>query len=217
MNEIPSPVEGNGEINASSSSSSISSGIFFCFNISFSLRNRKLVIHIVTRCRWIHWSEKTAALRYATKGFPCEYVWAMTGEIPYWWRVTPQGFFNQSEALPRSAVGSDSLSVCNFCPRSSVVIPRVNQWTVVSRNVGGFLRPGAYWIFFSYIIMKAEGTLIAHVRHIKTLTWLRGFRVKIAIFLRLQCLAIPWRAFSTKKTKPIRANWPEILGVMWEL
>ena len=127
------------------------------------------------------------------------------------------GFFNQSEALPRSAVGSDSLSVWNFCPRSSVVIPRVNQWTVVSRNVGGFLRPGAYWIFFSYIIMKAEGTLIAHVRYIKTLTWLRGFRVKIAIFLRLQCLAIPWRAFSTKKTKPIIANWPEILGVMWEL
>ena len=107
----------------------------FCFNISFGLRNIKLVIDIVTRCRWIHWSEKTAALRYATKGFPCEYVWAMTGEIPYWWRVTPQGFFNQSEALPRSAVGSDSLSVWNFCPRSSVVIPRVNQWTVVSRNV----------------------------------------------------------------------------------
>ena len=132
---------------------------FFCFNISFSLRNRKLVIHIVTRCRWIHWSEKTAALRYATKGVPCEYVWAITGEIPYWWRVTPQGFFDQSEALPRSAVGSDSLSVWNFCPRSSVVIPRVNQWTVVSRNVGGFLRPGAYWIFFSYIIMKAEGSI----------------------------------------------------------
>ena len=35
---------------------------FCCFNIPFSLRNRKLVIHIVTRCRWIHWSEKTAAL-----------------------------------------------------------------------------------------------------------------------------------------------------------
>ena len=184
---------------------------FFCFNISFGLRNWKLVIHIVTRCLWIHWSEKkqkTAALRYATKGFPCEYVWAMTGEIPYWWRSLPRGSLTNQKHYP---------DLPWVVTRHRYGIPRANQWTVVSRNVGGFLRPGTYWIFFSYIIMKAEGTLIAHVRYIKTLTWLRGFRVKIAIFLRLQCLAIPWRAFSTKKTKPIIGNWLEILGVMWEL
>ena len=125
---------------------------FSCFNISFGLRNRTLVMHIVTRCRWIHWSEKTAALRYAIKGLPYEYVWAMTAEIPYWWRVTPQGFFNQSEALPRSAVGSDSSSVWNFCARSSDVSPRANQWTVESPNVGCFLRPGTHGIFFFFIL-----------------------------------------------------------------
>ena len=33
----------------------------------------------------------------------------------------------------------------------------------------------------------------AHVRYNKILTWLRGFRDRIAIFLRLHCLAIPRR------------------------
>ena len=43
---------------------------------------------------------------------------------------------------------------------------------------------------------------IAHVWYIKILTWLRGFRVKTANFLRLLCLAIPRRDLRTKKTKP---------------
>ena len=43
---------------------------------------------------------------------------------------------------------------------------------------------------------------IAHVRYNKILTWLRGFRVKIAKFLRLYCLAITRRELSTKTTKP---------------
>ena len=42
---------------------------------------------------------------------------------------------------------------------------------------------------------------IAHVRY-KILTWLRGFRVKIANFLRLHCVVITRRELNTKKTKP---------------
>ena len=34
-------------------------------------------------------------------------------------------------------------------------------------------------------------SIIAHFRYIKILTWLRGFRDKIAIFSQLHCLAIP--------------------------
>ena len=41
----------------------------------------------------------------------------------------------------------------------------------------------------------------AHVRCIKILTWLRGFRFRIANFSRLHCLAIPRTELSTKKTK----------------
>ena len=40
------------------------------------------------------------------------------------------------------------------------------------------------------------------VRYIKILTWLRGFRVKIANFSRLHCLAIPRGDLSTKEIKP---------------
>ena len=42
---------------------------------------------------------------------------------------------------------------------------------------------------------------IAHIRFIKILTWLRSFREKIANFSPLDCLAIPRRDLSTKKTK----------------
>ena len=42
---------------------------------------------------------------------------------------------------------------------------------------------------------------IAHVRY-KILTWLRGFRLKIANFLRLHCVAITRRELNTNKTKP---------------
>ena len=50
---------------------------------------------------------------------------------------------------------------------------------------------------------------------VKILTWLRGlakFRVKIANFSRLHCLAIPRKELSTKKTKPNIEKWPENLG-----
>ena len=44
---------------------------------------------------------------------------------------------------------------------------------------------------------------MAHVRYIKILTWLQGFRVKIENSSRLNCLKIPRRELSTKKkTKP---------------
>ena len=42
---------------------------------------------------------------------------------------------------------------------------------------------------------------MAHVRYIKILTWLQGFRVKIENFSRLNCLEIPRRELSTKKKK----------------
>ena len=57
---------------------------------------------------------------------------------------------------------------------------------------------------------------MAHVRYIKILTWLRGFRVKTANFLRLHRLAIPKRDMNTKNTKSKIAKWPESLGVMLE-
>ena len=56
----------------------------------------------------------------------------------------------------------------------------------------------------------------AHVRCLKILTWLRGFRSKIANFSRLHCLVIARRELSTKKTKPNIEKWPETLGVMSE-
>ena len=55
---------------------------------------------------------------------------------------------------------------------------------------------------------------IACVRYIKIRTWLRGFRVKIANFSRLRCLAISRKGLSTKKTKPNIEKWSESLGVM---
>ena len=126
--------------------------VFFCccFNISFGLRNRKLVVHIVTRCRWIHWSEKTADFSRRHKRFPAK--WRLSNDCRNSILMTCHspdlGFFNQSKALPRSTVGSDSSSVWNFCARSSDVILRANQWTAVSRNVGGFFRPATQWNFF---------------------------------------------------------------------
>ena len=100
-------------------------------------------------------------------------------------------------------------------PQTSFREQTSGQWCPKMSAVFSGREPTEF--FFSYIIMTAEGTLIAHVRCIKALTCLRGFRVKIAIFIRLQCLPIPRRALSTKKIKPIIANWPEILGVVLEL
>ena len=57
----------------------------------------------------------------------------------------------------------------------------------------------------------------AHVRYIKILTCLRGFRVQVTLFSRLHCLAIPRRDLSTKKTTPCIEKWPERLRVMLEL
>ena len=58
---------------------------------------------------------------------------------------------------------------------------------------------------------------IAHVRYIKILTRLRGFRNTIANFSRLHCLAIPRRELSTKKAQPNIEKWPESLGFKFEL
>ena len=58
--------------------------------------------------------------------------------------------------------------------------------------------------------------LIAHVRYIEILTWLRGLWEKIANFSRLQGLAIPRKDLSTKKTKLNIEKCPESLGVMLE-
>ena len=54
-------------------------------------------------------------------------------------------------------------------------------------------------------MQKIGGTIltIAHVRYIKILTLLPGFRVKIAIFSRLHCLAIP-KEKETKQRKMTR-------------
>ena len=54
---------------------------------------------------------------------------------------------------------------------------------------------------------------IGHVRYINTLTWLRGFRVKIVNVLSFFCLSIPKRDSNTKKTT-LNIVWPESLGAM---
>ena len=60
---------------------------------------------------------------------------------------------------------------------------------------------------------RANPKQITHVRYIKILTWLRGFRDKIANFSRPHCLIIPRRDLITKKTKPNIKKLPESLGV----
>ena len=48
------------------------------------------------------------------------------------------------------------------------------------------------------------------------LTWIRGFQIKIAIFLSFFCRSIPKRDLKTKKTQPNIEVCPESLGVMLE-
>ena len=60
----------------------------------------------------------------------------------------------------------------------------------------------AQWVAEIYRTPTSFPGALAHVRYIKIRTWLRGVRVKIANFSRLQCLAIPRGNLSTKKTKP---------------
>jgi len=58
---------------------------------------------------------------------------------------------------------------------------------------------------------------IGHVRYFNILTSIRGFRVKIAIFLSFLYLSIPKRDLDTKKTPPNIEVRPESLGAMLEL
>ena len=60
------------------------------------------------------------------------------------------------------------------------------------------------------------GCAIGHVRYINILTWLRGFRVKIANFSSFFCIIIPKGDLDTKKTTPNIEVWPESLGAMLE-
>ena len=98
-----------------------------------------------------------------------------------------------------------------------------------SRDVIGRLsvKPSCYWLWslvmslvrFDPSIVTVKQSFIVsqitHVRYIKILTWLRGFRVKIAYFSRLHCPQFP-RDLSTKKTKPNIEKLPESLGVVIE-
>ena len=51
---------------------------------------------------------------------------------------------------------------------------------------------------------------------VRRVTWLQGFRVKIANFSRLHCIVILRRDLNTKKTKPNMEKWPESVGVVLE-
>ena len=70
--------------------------------------------------------------------------------------------------------------------------------------------PRPHFFMFTHWSVMWERS-IAHIRYSKILTWLRGFRVKIANFSQLHCLAIPIRDLSTKKTKPNTEKWPQSL------
>ena len=69
-----------------------------------------------------------------------------------------------------------------------------------------------------YLILRQvkQFPRIARVRCIKIVTWLQGFREKIANFSRLHCLAVPRRDLSTIKTKPNIEVLPESIEVMLE-
>ena len=69
-------------------------------------------------------------------------------------------------------------------------------WACLVWNVIGLLTPSPNGL------QDERDVWTAYVRYTTILTWLRGFRDKIANFLRLHCLAIPRRDLSTKKTKP---------------
>ena len=58
--------------------------------------------------------------------------------------------------------------------------------------------------------------LIAHIRYINILTWLRGFLVKNVNFLSFFCLSILKRDMDTKITTPNMEVCPESLGAMSE-
>ena len=71
---------------------------------------------------------------------------------------------------------------------------------------GGALEPclesGADWgLKVRYCLGQLEISM-GHVRYINILTWLRGFRVKIANLSSFFCLSIPKRDLDTKNTTP---------------
>ena len=56
--------------------------------------------------------------------------------------------------------------------------------------------------FDTMILASTHRVVIGHVRYINIQAWLRGFRVKIAIFSSFFCPSIPKRDLDTKKTTP---------------
>ena len=84
------------------------------------------------------------------------------------------------------------------------VFEQLELGTILYYPYNSFIRSGIVtYIDRLTVRIYYDLRLIAHFRYyIKILTSLRGFRVKIANFSRLRCLAIPKRDLSTKKTKP---------------
>ena len=95
------------------------------------------------------------------------------------------------------------------------VFEQLELGTILYYPYNSFIRSG----FVTYIDRLTvriyyDLRLIAHFRYyIKIVTSLRGFRVKIANFSRLRCLAIPKR-LEHKENKTKYRKWPESLGVM---
>ena len=91
---------------------------------------------------------KRPTFRNVTTGFPRNDVWETNAEIPFWWRDSTKIWvvlligwkFSSTNQKHYPDLGSDASSVWNFCTRFSNVISRGNQWWVVSRNVGCFLK-----------------------------------------------------------------------------
>ena len=87
--------------------------------------------------------------------------------------------------------------------------------TISSHNVTTSTREPTTCAWISADIWRQDDT-IGHVRYINIQAWLRGFRVKIAIFSSFFCPSIPKRDFDTKKTTPNMDVRPESLGAMLE-
>ena len=105
--------------------------------------------------------------------------------------------------------------------KNNVTVTFITVHCVTDLRPNRHARKNKYWLRVTHRLKDSltDAGLFwkAHVRYIKILTWLRGFRVKTANLSRPHYLAIPRGDLNTKKTKPNIEKWPESLGVMLEL
>ena len=106
----------------------------------------------------------------------------------------------------RPLISQSQISTCIFSPFDAFVIEQLEH----------LLRARVLRIFDTRKLMHEP---IAHVRYIKILTWLRGFRAKIVNFSKSTLLSRNSQKRLEHKENQNKCNiekWPESLGVMLE-